>query len=58
MEVLELAELIKQIRNRCSACLILIDANATELLATQLEDIHEDSQLIIDEYCVVKDELD
>jgi len=48
----ELAELLKAIRNRCDTCVLLIEHNATHLLATQLEDIHEDSQTIMDEYCI------
>ena len=51
-----LVELLESIRNRCDAALLLIKHDATNLLATLLEDIHEDSQTIIDEYCVEKEE--
>ena len=49
-------DLLESIRNRCDAALLLIKHDANHLLATLLEDIHEDSQIIIDEYCVEKEE--
>ena len=49
----EVTELIKQIRNRCDLY-ILVCQNpiADHLLPTLLEDVHEDSQAIIDGFCV------
>jgi len=52
----ELAELLKAIRNRCDAAILLIQQNHTNLLATLLEDIHEDSQTIVDDYCIEKND--
>ncbi len=52
-------ELIKQIRNRCEAYLLLRSLpNALEidhLMPTLIEDIFEDCQELIDSHCVVKD---
>jgi len=49
----EVTELIKAIRHRCDIYLILADMeNTGHLLPTVLEDMHEDSQAIIGEYCV------
>ena len=58
----ELIELIKAIQNRCAIILLIWDmrANRTEedkidyALPTILEDLHQDSQKIIDSYCVVQ----
>ena len=57
----ELIELIKAIRNRCDVCLILDDTvtdvdDLARIYPTILEDLHEDSQEIIDKYCIVKDD--
>lgn len=46
-------DLVKQILNRCKIYLIIKNyANAEKLIPTLLEDNHEDSQEIIDTYCV------
>jgi len=51
-----LTELIKAIRNRCEIYLVLQNSIDREKIShaipTLLEDIHEDSQAIMDEYCV------
>ena len=51
-----LTELIKAIRNRCDIYLVLQDKVDAEkikhAIPTLLEDMHEDSQAIMDEYCV------
>ena len=51
-----LTELIKAIRNRCDIYLALQDNADAEkikhIIPTLLEDMHEDSQAIVDEYCV------
>ena len=52
-----ITELIRQIRNRCDIyMLIKDDPNAGYLLPTLLEDIHEDSQAIIDGFCIEENE--
>lgn len=52
-----LIELIKAIRNRCDAVLAMQKLPDTEhLMATILEDLHEDSQAIIDDYCIKGEE--
>jgi len=48
----EVTELIKAIRNRCRIYLEVCERGYDDCLPTLLEDIHEDSQAIIDEYCV------
>lgn len=57
----ELIELIKAIRNRCDICLILDNAvvdvdDLARIFPTILEDLHEDSQEIIDKYCIVRED--
>ena len=52
MELDELSELIKSIRNRCFIADILIEQGRPELLPTVLEDLHLDSQTIALDYCV------
>ena len=51
-----LTELIKAIRNRCDIYLALQNSVDREKIShaipTLLEDMHEDSQAIVDEYCV------
>lgn len=48
-----LVELVKSIRNRCLIFLILLERpEAPGLVATLLEDIYQDAQEIIDDYCV------
>ena len=56
MEINELQELIKSIRNRCYIADILIEKGRFELLPTVLEDLHTDSQTIALEYCVKETE--
>ena len=57
-----LTELIKAIRNRCEIYLALQDnADAEKIkhaIPTLLEDLHEDSQEIIYNYCVKQFETD
>jgi len=48
-----LVEIIKQIKNRCDAVLWLLEnPDSFYVLPTILEDIYQDAQLIIDEYCI------
>jgi hypothetical protein len=48
-----LTELIKAIRNRCDIYLLIQDSTEIKhAIPTLLEDMHEDSQAIMDEYCV------
>lgn len=52
-----LVELVRQVKNRCD--LFLYVCNIPDLkhtLATILEDMHEDSQAIMHDYCVVEGE--
>ena len=52
----EQKELIKSIRNRCEIFLLICDQPNTEhLFPTLCEDLHFDSQTIIDNYCIVDD---
>ena len=55
-----LTELVKAIRNRCEIYLTLQNSVSWEKIShaipTLLEDMHEDSQAIVDEYCVEKDD--
>jgi len=49
----EVIELVKAVRNRCDACLDLhAMGNREHLLHTILEDLYDDAQAIIDEYCI------
>jgi len=49
----ELTELVKAIRNRCDIYLaIRNNSTVNHAVPTLLEDMHEDSQTIMDEYCV------
>jgi hypothetical protein len=52
----QLFEIVKSIRNRCEVLLLLSVAySETEIkniIPTLLEDIHEDSQEIIEKYCI------
>jgi len=53
----EVTELIKAIRNRCDIYMLIQDnCIADHLLPTLLEDLHCDSQSIIDGYCVEKND--
>jgi len=52
----ELMELIKAIRNRCDACLDLHCIGREHLLHTILEDLYDDAQTIIDEYCIERND--
>jgi len=53
----ELMELIKAIRNRCDVCLDLYALGDREhLLHTILEDLYDDAQTIIDEYCIERND--
>jgi hypothetical protein len=55
MDKAEVTELIKAIRNRCDIYMLICDnAIADHLLPTLLEDLHLDSQDIIDGYCTEK----
>ena len=48
----EVTELVRQIRNRADIYMFICDNPiADHLLPTLLEDMHEDSQAIIDGYC-------
>ena len=56
MDKAEVTELVKQIRTRCDIyTLICGNPIADHLLPTILEDLHEDSQAIIDGFCTEKD---
>ena len=56
----ELIESIKAIQNRCAIILLIWDMRASRkeedkidyAIPTILEDLHQDSQAIIDKYCV------
>ena len=56
----ELRELVKSIRNRCDITTILLELGDNNigsdyplhLLPTILEDLYEDAQTIVTEYCV------
>jgi hypothetical protein len=53
----EVTERIKSIRNRCDIYMLICDnALADHLLPTLFEDLHWDSQVIIDEYCIEKND--
>lgn len=52
MDISEVEELIKSIRNRCEISQVLIQVGAEDLLPTVLEDLYEDAQTIALEYCV------
>ena len=53
----EITEVIKAIRNRCDIYMLICDNPvADHLLPTLLEDLHTDSQNIIDGYCIEKDD--
>lgn len=48
-----LIELIKAIRNRCNVLLAVQGFDDLQgAIPTLLEDLHEDSQAIMDEYCI------
>jgi len=52
MDKNEVTEYVKAIRNRCDIYLLIYgDEGADRLLPTILEDLHEDSQDIIDGFC-------
>ena len=52
MSKAEVTELMKAIRNRCDIYMLICENPvADHLLPTLLEDMHEDSQAIIDGYC-------
>ena len=56
MDKSDVTELVKAIRNRCDIYAFLQQyPTADHLLPTLLEDLHEDSQAIIDGFCVEKD---
>ena len=56
MDKAEITEVIKAIRNRCDIYMLICDNPvADHLLPTLLEDLHTDSQNIIDGCCVEKD---
>lgn len=52
----QLFELVKSIRNRCEVLLLLSvaypEGEIKNIIPTILEDIHEDSQEIIERYCI------
>ena len=60
----ELVELIKAIRNRCAVILLIWNMRASRkeedgidyALPTILEDLYQDSQAIIDKYCIVRED--
>ena len=47
----ELTELVKAIRNRCEIYLALQGKDIDHALYTLLEDLYEDAQTIVDQYC-------
>lgn len=47
---------LESIRNLSICADVLIDHNHQELLPTILEEIAQNSQLILDNYCVIDDE--
>ena len=50
----ELIELVKQIRNRCDIFLAIQgNEGLNYAMPTILEDIYEDCQQVIDDYCIV-----
>jgi len=50
-------ELVKAIRNRCDIFLLLCDNDiAAHLFPALLEDLYQDAQDIIDEYCTEKND--
>jgi hypothetical protein len=53
-----LEEQLKTTRNLCDTALILIHTNNQKLLPTILETLYEQTQQIVDENCVMKDELE
>jgi hypothetical protein len=56
MDTDELAEIIKSIRNRCDVVLTLLEHCGTDnLIPTVLEDLYQDSQLLIEQYCTEDD---
>jgi len=53
----EVTERMKAIRNRCDIYMLIYDNPiADHLLPTLLEDLHIDSQDIIDGYCIERDD--
>ena len=49
----ERTELVRAIANRCEIYLILQSVENTEhLIPTVLEDLFDDAQMVIDEYCI------
>ena len=49
-----LIDLVKAIRNRCNILLAIQDfEDLQDAIPTLLEDLHEDSQAIMDEHCTV-----
>ena len=51
----QLTEDIKSCRNLCGICLILIEQEREDILATPLELLFEKVQEITDTHCVVRD---
>ncbi len=55
--LLELTELVRAIRNRCDIYMLACDnPEAHRLLPTLLEDLYDDAQTIIDEYCIERND--
>ena len=52
-----LEEQLKTTRNLCDVALLLIHTGNTKLLPTILELLYQETQQIVDENCVVRDEL-
>ena len=49
----DVTEIVKSIRNRCDIYILIKDnPMANHLLPTLLEDLHSDSQAIIEGFCV------
>jgi len=55
MDYNELNEQLKTTRNLCDVAIILVQLGKENLLPTILETLHQETQGMIDDYCVVKD---
>ena len=53
-----LLESVKTVENLCIISKILIEVERRELLPTVLEFLHQETQHIIDDYCVVESVAD
>ena len=52
----EALEIVHSIHNRAEAIPMLVFLNRPDLIYTLIEDIFQDAQWLIDDYCTVKDE--